>query len=136
MEQITKIISWYESTTIKSVESLMKARRKLVAAHAQLALEVGEASKEYRKLYVDRKIYFSKQIAAAPKMSNAAAENMVIASEGYAEIRRKEATANGEKEAGRLLFQAVDNVLKAMSQEIAEEREINRKIQISNKEQK
>ena len=134
MEKITKIIDWYENTTIKSVEDLMKARRALVAENARLALLAGEAAKDYRKSYVDRKLYFSREMQKTPKkMSNAASESLVQSSEKYGLLRMKEAEANGEKEASRLLFQAVDHVLKAMSQEIAEERDINKRIQVANK---
>lgn len=114
------IIAWYQSLPPghNELTAVMSARRQLSAIGIALAAYVGQLSRQSIAAEARRKIRFNaireEAVSGGANVTAATskAENEV------AQLREEEAEAAGRYSAGRLLYDAVNNVLNSMAGEI------------------
>lgn len=120
--RVDEIIVKYESEPNLGLIPLMDLRRELSCQYYAYQKLAAEAESDYRQYRVQRKSIEAKgkNHLVAQGKSVAAATAEIEAREDYREAYEKEYTAEGRKEAGKRLADAIKQVLSSMQQEIAD----------------
>lgn len=133
-KKVNGIIAEFERSEHIDLPRLLEMARVLSTQSYWYADALGEVSKQYRRAYVARKQRFAVDRMQYQNDGNSAAKATAIAEAGqeYGELLEKENDLEGRKEHGRIMWQAICNVLDRMNQEIAELRREERNINHTN----
>lgn len=122
---VNQIIARYESERGLDLITLMDMARVLVCQAYWYADALGELNKAYQMAYVRRKAFFAESVQKMriDGKSAAAAKAEAEGGKEYADLLAAEVELEGRKAHGRLMYDAIQNVVARMNQEIAELRQ-------------
>lgn len=118
--RISEVMDWYQRLPPGHLEltALMAARRELSVLNVRLAEYVGHLARNANAAEATRKIRFNavreREVAAGASVSAATSK----AEDEVASFRQAEASASGRYASGRILYDAISNVLNSMAGEI------------------
>jgi len=122
-ETITKINRWYSTAgtfdpTRGNIENLLRARRKLVGAMADLGRDVAEFKAQAEGAYFQRKRNYAAAKAGARQKDLTVSDAEDVAQVGTREAQDAEIEANRQYLEARNLFETVRETLNALATEI------------------
>ena len=122
-DRIGDIIETYQNVgDTLNLAMLQDMRRELVCLSYDFAKGVGTAKINYNYAYTSRKLFYAKKvenIRSTQGVTGAEAERKAASEQEYIELVKKENECEGRFEKGKIMLNAIRDILSAMLQDIS-----------------